>query len=120
MKGGTLSNQVAPGVGVRFEHCVYNYGKINQPGRAFLDKLLNIDCNIYLITMLGERKVKSICYKWGLPYTYVLQADSTLEISELCRAHHLQIYYDTDDRVLEAVSARGNPKTEAQKWIQST
>lgn len=115
---GNLSNELAHSIGVRFEHIVYNFGKVNQPGKALCEDLLQKDCNLYFFTLLPERKVKSWCYKWGVMYTNVIKADSTLEIPELCRAHVLLAYFDTDDRLLQAVRERGNPPIDAIKWEQ--
>lgn len=118
MRSGDLSNELGYIVGIRYEAVLYNFGKVNQPGKAFLENLFQTSCNIYLLTLLDERKAKAWCYKWGCPYTQLIQAESLLEIPEICVANKMLAYYDTDDRVLEAVRARGNPRTEAIKWNQ--
>lgn len=119
MKGGQLSNKLAPGVGIFFEQVVYNFGKLNEPGKAFLEHLISIDCNIYLFTLLSHRKVAAWCFKWAVPYTGIIEADSILELPQLSQAHHLSVFFATDDRLLEAVRSRGNPQIEAKKWEQN-
>lgn len=118
MRFGNLSNELAHAVGVRFEHVIYNFGEVNKPGKAFCENLLQQHCNLYLVSLLPERKVRAWCYKWGVMYTNILAADSTLEIPPLCQAHHMLAYFDTDDRVLQAVRERGSPRVEARKWTQ--
>lgn len=118
MDRGDLSNDLAPAVGVRFEHVLYNFGKVNEPGKAYVESLLRRDINLYLYTTLPDRKVRAWCYHWGVLYTRVISAESTLEIPELCRAHKLMLYVDTDDHILQAVSERGNPQIQIKKWEQ--
>lgn len=118
MRSGNLSNELAHVIGVRFENVIYNYGKVNQPGKAFCEDLLQKNCNLYFVTTLHQNKVRSWCFKWGVGYTNILVADSLLEIPELCRAHHMLAYFDTDDRLLQSVRDRGTPRIEAIKWSQ--
>lgn len=118
MKHGDLSNEMAPVIGLRFENIVYNFGKVNGPGKALCEGLLSRDCNLYLFSTLPERKVASWCYKWGLGYTRIIEAAGPLEIPELCINHHLTVYYDTDERLLAEVSMRGNPQIRTIKWEQ--
>lgn len=118
MRGGELSNELGTTLGIRFENVVYDFGKVNQPGKAFLEHLQSTNINVYLVTLLEERKAHAWCYKWGIVYQRVIQADSTLEIPDIAVANKFLVYYDTDDRILEAVSARGNPQTKAVKWQQ--
>lgn len=119
MRGGELGTALAPCIAVRLENVVYNFGKVNQPGKAFLEDLVHKGINVYLITLNDERKMKAWCYKWHIPYTQLWQLDSVFEIPEWTVAHSLAAYYDTDDRVLEAVSSRGREQVYAQKWEQS-
>jgi hypothetical protein len=120
MLGGDLSKIKAPVVGIRFEHILYNFGKPNQPGRAFVEDLMfNRECNVYLFTCLPERKAKAWCLKWNVPYTEVFGAETVYELVDLAVAHELMAYYDTDDRVLEAVSSRGKQQTATTKWEQT-
>lgn len=118
MRGGNLSNRSARGVGIRFEHVLYDHGKVNQPGRAFIESLVAQGLNIYLLTLNDERKSKAWCVRHNIAYTYLFQCDSTLEIAEVAQEHGLLAYYDTDDRVLEAVASRGREQIHAQKWQQ--
>lgn len=118
MRGGELSNYTAPAVGVRFEWIIYNAGKLNQPGKAFMESLMSKEVNAYIFTMLGERKAMAFCYKWHVPYSTIFGCESTLEIAELCVAHKMLVYYDTDDRLLELVAGRGTVQTSTIKWEQ--
>lgn len=119
MLNGDLSNNIGQVVAVKFEAVVYNFGKVNKPGKAYLEDLLyQGDKNILLITQMPERKVMAWCYKWAVPYSNVIQVDSVLEIPEITLAHHVSIYYDTDDRVLEQVRSRGKTRTLAIQWTQ--
>ena len=118
MEKGNLSNTLARPVGVRFEAVVYNFGKVNPPGKALCERLLTQDCNLYLYSSLFERKVKAVCYKWSIPYSRVYGDLSPLEIPELVWAHKLVLYIDTDDRLLQGISERGNPQVETKKWTQ--
>lgn len=119
MRGGNLSNETARGVGVRFEHVLYDFGKVNPPGRAFIEKLVAQGLNIYLLTLNDERKSKAWCVRHNIAYTHLFQCESTLEIAEVAQEHGLLAYYDTDDRVLEAVASRGKEQVYAQKWQQN-
>lgn len=120
MRGGDLTSQLAPAVGVIFEEIVRDFttGKPNPPGKAFLESLVNKNFNIYLLTLMDERKTRAFCFKWAIPYTNVIQCDSVLEVPEVCWAHHLSVFYSTNERLLESVRSRGNPRCEAKKWEQ--
>ena len=118
MRHGNLSNEIATKVAIRAEAVIYNFGQLNNEGKAFAESCVNKGFNLVLITMLPERKIRAWCYKWAVPYTYVIQADSTLEIPEILFQHRVAAYFDVDDRLLAEVSLRGNPQIEAIKWKQ--
>lgn len=119
MRTGNLSNEVAKGVGIRFENVLYDFGKANQPGKAFVENLVTKGLNIYLLTLNDERKSKAWCWRHAVAYTQLFQCESTMEIADVVQAHGLLAYYDTDDRVLEAVASRGKQQVYTQKWQQN-
>lgn len=119
MRAGDLSANAAPAVGVRFENVLYNFGKVNTPGKAFVEDLLQKDVNIFLLTLMDERKVRAWCYKWNIPYTQVFQAESKFELIDIAIAHKLVVLYDTDERVLEMASARGKHQMATVRWEQT-
>jgi hypothetical protein len=118
MRAGNLSSETAGGIGIRFEHVLYDFGKVNQPGRAFAENMVVKGLNIFLFTLNDERKSKAWCLKHNIPYTYLFECDSVLEIAEIVQAHGLLAFYDTDDRALEAITSRGRQRVHAQKWQQ--
>lgn len=116
MRAGDLDNTAAPAVGFRFEEVVYLYGKIDAGARAQLEyNLFTRDYNVYLISLLPERKVAAKCFKWNVPYTRVIHVDSLLEIPEVCKAHRMLEYFDRDEKVLENVGMTGF-QTKGTKW----
>lgn len=117
MRYGDLSSEAAPKVAVRLEAVVYNFGKVNLEGKAFLESTADKGFNVLLLTLLDFRKMMAWCYKWGIPYTQIIEADSTLEIPDLLKNHHVVAYFDTDDRLLSEVRFRCN-RTEAVQWQQ--
>ena len=119
MRLGDLDNHNAPVIGFRFENVVYLSGSIDRGARAQLEQsMFTRDCNVYIITTMSQRKVQALCFKWAVPYTQVIQADSVLEIPELCRVHRMLEYYDRDAKVLENVGVTGF-QTKAIKWTSS-
>lgn len=120
LKGGNLSNKAGYSIGIRFEGVV-QIGlekKKNPHAIAYIEYLFNQgDINVFLITLGDERKAMSFCYKWGIPYTRIIKADSYLEIPDICLAHNLITYYDIDTNILEQVGNRGKLRTKAEKWI---
>lgn len=116
---GDLSNELATKVAIRFEAVIYNFGKVNKEGEAFVESCMNKGFNVLLVTLLPERKAMAWCYKWCVPYTQLVQASSTLEIPEILHYHHVVAYFDTDERLLAEVAMRGNPQIEAMKWEQT-
>ena len=116
MRLGDLDNTVAPAVAFRFENVLYMYGKVDRSARAEVQKnMFQRNCNVYLITMLEERKVQAKCFKWAIPYTRVIQVESALEIPEICSIHRVLEYYDRDEKVLENIGTTGF-QTKAIKW----
>lgn len=116
MKGGDLSNEVAPGVGMRFERCIKTVeGRLNRSAKAYLESLGHIDVNIYIITTGDYRKALAFCVKWAIPCLRVIKADSLLEIPDICNENHLLTYYDMDVNVLQNVRARSRG-VEAKAW----
>lgn len=117
MKLGDLSNEVAPAVGIRFEHVIRTGdGKLNRSAKAFLETLLRMDSNVYIITTGPERKAMSFLFKWAVPYTRVIEAESLIEIPLICNEHALLTYYDVDNDILQNVRARGKERTKAALW----
>lgn len=121
MRGGDLSNELAPIVGMRFEGVVKTGGgKLNRAAKAFAQNLvMNAGYNIYIITTGNHRKALMFCVKWGFPWTQVLEADSVLEIPDICIENELRSYYDVDDQVLSNVRGRGKERVQAEQWTQA-
>lgn len=120
MRQGDLSQDLAPAVGFRFERLIRTeQGKLNKAVKGFIQNVLGrLDSNVYIITTEDERKAIAFCVKWGVPYTRVIQADSLLEIPDICIENHLVSYYDYDTHVLQNVRARGKERTDAIQWTQ--
>jgi hypothetical protein len=118
MKGGDIDNDLAPGVGIRFEGIIKSAeGKLNQTARGYLVGITRtVDCNVYIITTQSERLAAAFCLKWGVPYHRIIPAVSELEIPDICRAMELLTYYDVDQRVLTNINARGSGKIKAELW----
>ena len=116
MRLGDLDNSIAPAVAFRFENVIYLYGQIDQGARAALEyNMFQRDCNVYILTLMSQRKVMAKCLKWAVPYTRVIQVDSALEIPEICKVHRILEYYDRDEKILENVGTTGF-QTKATKW----
>jgi hypothetical protein len=118
MRSGNLDNRLAIKIGIRAEAVIFNFGALNKPGKAFAEASVAKGFNVLLVTLLEERKIQALCYKWAVPYTQCVQASSNLEIPEILLAHGVVAYADTDERLLSEISMRGNPRIEAIKWTQ--
>lgn len=117
MKFGDLSNELAPGLGFRFERVLKTKeGKLNRAAKAYIESVGRLDVNVYIITTGDERKARLFLYKWGVVYYRLIQADSLLEIPDICNENKLLTYYDTDVNVLQNVRARGRERVEAKLW----
>lgn len=118
MKGGDLSNEVAPTLAIRFERVLRTEeGKLNRSAKAYLQSLRNIDINVVIITTKDSRKAAAFCYKWGIPYQRIVECDSTLEIPQVCREMDVLTYYDFDIEILQNVNSRGHGKIDVREWI---
>lgn len=117
MRGGDLSSDIAPSVGIRFERVIKTEeGRLNRSAKAYLQSLLRLDVNVYIITLGDSRRCMAFCAKWGVPYTRVIGADSTLEIPDIVRENDLLSYYDMDETILQNVNSRGTGKVEVKLW----
>lgn len=117
MLHGELSNETAPGVGMRFERVIKTEeGKLNRSAKAYLQSINRLDVNLYIITTGDRRKVLAFLVKWGVPYYEVVSADSLFEIADICRELELLTYYDVDKDVLHNVGKRGKIPTKGELW----
>lgn len=116
---GDLDNQLAQGIGVRFEECIKRQdGSLDRSMKAsMLTWMRNIDANIYVITTGNERKAAAFCLKWGVPYSKVIPVDSTLEIPDVVREMDMRSYWDQDKSILQNVNTRGHGKIRVEQWI---
>lgn len=115
MRGGNLSNELAPAMGIRFENIIKTVdGKLNRAAKAYLEKLDSQDIRLVVITT-DKRRALAFMTKWRVPYSQVLEAESSYEIAELCRENDFIFYFDVDTDVLHSVRSRG-PKIAAEKW----
>lgn len=119
MKHGDLSNEIAPGVGIRFENIIKTEeGVLNKAAKSYLEVLSGVDVMIYVLTTGEERKTMAFLYKWAVPYNKVLAVDSLFEIADVCREQKFISYYDVDRDVLHNVRSRGQQRTAAEYWDQ--
>lgn len=118
MKGGDLSNESAPGMGVRFEKVIKTEeGKLNKSLKGYLQYVTrSVDVNIFVITTNDRRRALAFLTKWGVPYNEVIEADSSLEIPDIVRENNLLTYFDLDKELLSNIKARGNEKVRAELW----
>lgn len=117
MRGGDISNEPAPAMGIRFERVIKtDEGKLNRAAKAYLERLASMDLTIYIITTGDKRKCLSFLVKWGVVYNNVVEADSLLEISDIARENQFITYYDVDTDVLHNVRSRGQNRTAAELW----
>lgn len=120
MLKGELSNELAPAVGVRFERILKTEeGKLNKQGKGFLEKLMGLDINTYIITTQDRRRVMAFLAKWRVPYTNVFEADTKYEIPDIAREQDMITYYDVDVPVLQNINTRGNKKVKGELWTQA-
>lgn len=119
MRGGNISNDVAPAIGFRFERLIKTEeGKLNRHVKGYIEQVLgDLDLNVYIITTNGQRKALSFCYKWGIPYTRIIQADSVLEIPDIANENTLLTYYDLDLDVVQNVNSRARKEVKAEQWM---
>lgn len=119
MRGGNISNDIAPAIGFRFERLIKTEeGKLNRHVKGYIEQVIgDLDLNVYIITTNGQRKALSFCYKWGIPYTRIIQADSLLEIPEIVNENSLLTYYDLDLDVVQNVNSRGRKGVKAELWM---
>lgn len=119
MKGGDISNDPAPAMGIRFERVIKtSEGKLNRTAKAFIETLGRLECNIHIITTEDPRRCMAFLVKWRVPFTRVIGADSTLEIPDICREQHLLTYYDLDKDILQNVNSRGAGDIEVKLFDQ--
>lgn len=119
MRGGDLSNEQAAGLGMRFERVIKTEeGKLNRAAKAYLQTIMRLDVNVFIITTGDFRKAVAFCVKWGIPYTRVVEAAGTLEIPDIVRENDLVTYYDLDQFVLQNINSRGHGKVDAKLWTQ--
>lgn len=119
MRGGDLSNEIAPAIAMRFERVIKTEeGKLNKAAKAYLQTIHRIDVNVYIITTGPERKAIAFLMKWGVPYFRVIECTSTLEIADVCREMDVLTYYDYDVELLNNINSRGHGKIEAKQWTQ--
>lgn len=117
MRGGDISDEIAPGFGIRFERVIKtDEGKLNRAAKAYLLSIQRLDANIFILTTGDPRRAMAFCSKWGVPYFQIIGADSELELADICREKALVTYYDMDDRVLQNVRSRGMERVEAKLW----
>lgn len=117
MLGGDLSNEMAAGVGFRFERVIKTEeGKLNKSAKAHIQNILRLDVNLYIITTGDFRKAVAFCVKWGVPYSRILEAAGPLEIPDIVRENDMLTYYDMDQFVLQNINSRGHGKVQAQLW----
>lgn len=117
MRHGDLSNELAPAIGIRFEGVIKTEeGKLNKAAKAFLSSRSLQDINTYIITTGARRSALAFCVKWHIPYTDIIQADSTLEVPDIVREHDMIQYWDTDNLILQNVNSRGSGRVEVKQW----
>lgn len=118
MKGGDLSNELAPPTGIRFERLIKTEeGKLNRPLKGFIQNIARLDTNILIITTGNERLAVSFLVKWGIPYGRVIEAVSTLEIPDIVNETGMLTYYDIDVDVIQNVNSRARKGVRAQQWM---
>lgn len=118
MLGGDISNETAPGVGVRFERIIRTQqGRLNRSAKAYLQSLVQLDVNIHIITTGDSRKCMAFCAKWAVPYSKVIAAESDLEIPDIVNENVFIYYYDVDKNLLSNVNSRSRG-SEAKLWTQ--
>lgn len=117
MKDGDLSNEIAPIVGIRFERVLKTEeGKLNKKAKGFIESFMNLDVNVYILTMTDSRKTMAFLTKWAVPYNKVISVDSPFEVADVVREHDMLYYYDVDRDVLQNVNSRGGGKVKVQQW----
>lgn len=118
MKGGDLSNDLAPIVAIRFERLIKTEeGKLNKHMKGFIQKLIGrLDVNVYIITTGNARKCLAFLVKWGVPFSRVLQADSTLEVPDIVNENYVITYYDVDTDMIQNVNSRARKGVKAIQW----
>lgn len=118
MRGGDLSNEVAPTIGMRFERVLRTEeGRLNRSAKAYLESLSRgLGVNVCILTTGDHRKARAFCYKWSIPYNEIVECESTLEIPDVCREKDLLTYYDYDVHILQNVNSRGYGKVDAKQW----
>lgn len=115
MRGGDLSNQLAPYVGIRFERIIKtDEGQLNRSAKAYMERILGKEVNLVVISN-DKRKALAFLTKWHIPYTQVLQADSRFEIPRLCQEWKLISYFDVDPDTIQDVNSLSR-ETVAQLW----
>lgn len=115
MRGGDLSNELAPYVGIRFERVIKTEeGLLNRAAKAYIEKILRTDVNLVVITN-DRRKALAFLTKWHVPYTQVVQADSRFEIPRICAEWNLISYFDVEPDAIQDVNSISR-STAAQMW----
>lgn len=117
MRGGDLSNDLAPAIGIRFERVLRTEeGRLNKAAKAFIERISSVDANIFIVTTGDRRKALAFLTKWRVLFSQVVQADSTLEIPDICREQDFITYYDLDKAIIQNLNTRGNKKTKGELW----
>lgn len=122
MRNGDLTNEVAPGIAIRFERVIKTEeGKLNMDAKGFINVLMGrLDVNVYVITTGNRRKAQAFLQKWGVPHTSVIEVETYYEIADVCRENDYLTYYDIDKDALYSVKSRGTAKIEAKQWTSIT
>lgn len=117
MRGGDLSNELAPAIGFRFEEVIKTAeGKLNRAAKGFIEQVGRLNTNIYIITTGPQRKALAFIVKWGIPYTHVIEAETRLEVADIAREHDLITFFDVDTEVILNLNTRGNKKVKGELW----
>lgn len=121
MRDGDLSNDIAPGIGMRFEGVIKtDEGKLNRAAKAYLLSISRLDVNVFIITTGDTRRCMAFCLKWGVPYYRVIDASSIHEIPTIVREMNLLTYYDSEKTILQNVNSRGHGNIEVKEWTSIT
>lgn len=119
MRGGDLSNDMAPYVAFSFDRVVKRPdGKLDPRAKGLLLQFMESDKNVLLITEEDKRKCMAFCMKWGVPWNQVIEVDSVFEIPDVCREIDVLWYWDTSDKILSSVRARGGLQVKVERWIR--
>lgn len=117
MRGGDLSNEIAPGIGIRFERIIKTEeGRLNKKAKGFLEDLASVEYNVYIITTGDRRKCLQFLTKWRIPYSDVFAAETDYEVADIVREHDMLTYWDIDREMLNSVNSRGPGNIKVEQW----